>query len=44
MLSLYIPGGIRSVGPVILDNLPTADPHASGQLWSNLGIVTVSAG
>ena len=44
MLSLYIPGGIRSVGPVILDNLPTSDPHVAGQLWNNDGIVTVSAG
>lgn len=25
-------------------NLPTADPHKVGQVWSNSGILTVSAG
>lgn len=25
-------------------SIPTSDPHVIGQLWSNLGIVTVSAG
>lgn len=28
----------------IFTSLPTADPHVVGQLWSNLGIVTQSAG
>lgn len=34
--------GTNSV--VILSNLPTADPTVAGQLWSNLGVLTVSAG
>jgi len=29
---------------VVKLNLPTSDPAVAGQLWSNLGIVTVSAG
>lgn len=29
---------------VILPGLPTADPHVVGQLWSNAGVLTVSAG
>lgn len=29
---------------VNMANLPTADPTAAGQLWSNSGVVTVSAG
>lgn len=29
---------------LILANLPTADPAVAGQLWNNLGILTVSAG
>lgn len=39
---LYIPGGIRSVGPVIFNNLPTTNPDVSGQLWNNDGVATVS--
>lgn len=31
-------------GRVFITNLPTADPHVKGQLWSNVGVVTVSAG
>lgn len=31
-------------GPLIVPNIPTADPHIVGQLWSNSGVVTVSAG
>ena len=27
-----------------LTNLPTADPHVAGQVWSNGGVLTVSAG
>lgn len=33
-----------SGGTVILTSLPTADPHVVGQLWSNAGVLTVSAG
>jgi len=29
---------------IIFTNLPTADPHVVGQLWSNSGVLTVSAG
>ena len=31
-------------GAVYLDGLPTVDPTNVGQLWNNLGILTVSAG
>ena len=41
---LYIPGGISSLGPIIFGGLPTSDPANPGQLWNNLGILTVSAG
>jgi hypothetical protein len=29
---------------VIIKDLPTSDPTVAGQLWSNSGVVTVSAG
>ena len=29
---------------VIFSGLPTADPEVAGQLWSNSGVLTVSAG
>ena len=29
---------------IILTTLPTTDPHVSGQLWNNVGVLTVSAG
>jgi len=29
---------------VFLPNLPTSDPSVAGQLWSNSGVVTISAG
>ena len=29
---------------VIMNNLPTSDPLVAGQLWSNAGVLTVSAG
>lgn len=29
---------------VILSGLPTVDPQVAGQLWSNSGVLTVSAG
>lgn len=35
-------GGTTAV--VKLSGLPTSDPHVVGQLWSNSGAVTVSAG
>ena len=31
-------------GTVIMSGLPTADPMVVGQLWSNSGVLTVSAG
>lgn len=34
--------GTNSV--VIFKDLPTSDPTVAGQLWSNLGVLTVSAG
>ena len=34
--------GTNSV--VIISDLPTADPEVVGQLWSDSGVVTVSAG
>lgn len=29
---------------VIISDLPTSDPSVAGQLWSNSGVLTVSAG
>lgn len=29
---------------IILSGLPTSNPAVAGQLWSNAGVVTVSAG
>jgi len=34
--------GTNSV--VIIKDLPTSNPSVAGQLWSNSGVVTVSAG
>jgi hypothetical protein len=34
--------GTNSV--VIITDLPTSDPSVAGQLWSNSGVLTVSAG
>lgn len=31
-------------GDVVLSGLPTSDPLVAGQLWNNLGVLTVSAG
>lgn len=33
----------RGTGQIIFANLPTADPTVSGALWSNSGVLTVSA-
>lgn len=35
---------LSASGVVIFSGLPTADPHVVGQLWSNAGVLTVSAG
>lgn len=35
---------LTASGTVILSGIPTADPHVAGQLWSNAGVLTVSAG
>jgi cytoskeletal protein CcmA (bactofilin family) len=35
---------LSASGVVILSGLPTADPAVVGQLWSDLGVLTVSAG
>ena len=31
-------------GTVILSGLPVADPNVAGQVWSNAGVLTLSAG
>jgi hypothetical protein len=36
--------GLKVDGQVTFLSLPSADPHIAGQVWSNLGILTVSAG
>lgn len=35
---------LQAGGTVIFGGLPTSDPAVAGELWNNLGIVTVSAG
>ena len=35
---------ISTAGTVIFSALPTSDPAVAGQLWSNSGVLTVSAG
>lgn len=35
---------LSASGVVTLTGLPTSDPAVAGQLWNNLGVVTVSAG
>jgi len=36
---------LTATGTVIsLANLPTSDPNVAGRVWSNSGVVTVSAG
>jgi hypothetical protein len=40
-------GQIQDIGEatvVLVSGLPTADPHVAGQLWTNSGVLTVSAG
>lgn len=42
-VALHVDKG--SAGTVIsLVNLPTSDPSVAGQVWSNSGVLTVSAG
>ncbi len=36
--------GVRFEAKVMMPNLPTADPHAAGELWNNSGVLTISAG
>lgn len=35
---------INASGRAIVAGLPTADPHVAGELWSNSGVLTISAG
>lgn len=35
---------ITATGAIIFSGLPTSDPSVAGQLWSNSGVLTVSAG
>jgi hypothetical protein len=43
--NLTVTGNVTISGTVIsTPNLPTSDPLVAGQLWSNLGVVTVSSG
>jgi hypothetical protein len=35
---------LTATGVVIFSDLPTADPLVAGQLWSDAGVLTVSAG
>ncbi len=45
--SSYISFGTRTLtrnGNNIIASLPTSDPAVAGALWSNSGVVTVSAG
>ena len=35
---------LTTSGAVIMTGLPTSDPVVAGQLWSNSGVLTVSAG
>lgn len=35
---------LTASGTVIFSDLPTSDPSVAGQLWSDSGVLTVSAG
>lgn len=35
---------LATSGTVILSNVPVADPNVAGQVWSNAGVLTLSAG
>jgi hypothetical protein len=43
-LSRAAAGVIACNGTLQMASIPTADPHVAGRLWSNSGVVTVSAG
>jgi len=42
-LGTTLPSG-ATLPAVTVSALPTADPHVANRLWSNSGVVTVSAG
>jgi hypothetical protein len=44
ILSRAAAGVIACNGTLQMTSIPTADPHVAGRLWSNSGVVTVSAG
>lgn len=35
---------VNAAGKAIVTGVPTADPNVAGQLWSNAGVITISAG
>lgn len=35
---------VNAAGQVIVTGLPTANPAVAGALWSNSGVLTISAG
>ncbi|MGE0544181.1 MAG: hypothetical protein AB7R89_28780 [Dehalococcoidia bacterium] len=42
---LVVKGDTNLEGAVVMmPNLPTSDPQVAGQLWNNVGVLTVSAG
>jgi hypothetical protein len=43
ILRVPLPGTVGA-RPLILNNLPPSDPHVIGQVWSNGGVLMVSAG
>lgn len=42
--NLTVAGNLSVAGTVTASALPTADPHVAGEIWSNSGVLTVSAG
>lgn len=40
----FSPEGLIALVTSSFADLPTADPETLGQLWNNLGVVTISAG
>lgn len=45
---LYLRGGTKgasgTTGLIMMDTIPTSDPSVAGALWSNSGVLTISAG
>ena len=35
---------VNAAGKLVVTGLQTTDPHTAGQLWSNNGVLTLSAG